>query len=334
MKYIFKNRMIVAALIVFVNVKAQNCDVSSFTLGSFSSRNSPCFNYLDAVNTKKYCINVKFHIVRKDDGSGNFDSSKIVRILTKLNSALNPHGINLLYAGYDYIDNSYLALNTSNSVGSLALFTTNYDANALNFYIIIGTSNGNRGFAHYGGSVAVVGAYVEKDVPIHEIGHAFGLFHTFEYQFPVFFAPMAETINGSNCSFAGDLVCDTPSDQNSGISNGFKPDLTNFMSYYINTDHFTAGQGSRMRNFIDCYSPASIQSYKCLVIIGSDNICVNSSTNYSFSTIVGSPNIIWTVSPNLNLLTTSNIASNFVATIQATGSGIGEIVATFLMANI
>jgi hypothetical protein len=39
----------------------------------------------------------------------------------------------------------------------------------------------------------------------HEFGHYFGLPHTFE-------GSGAELANGSNCTTAGDLICDTPSD--------------------------------------------------------------------------------------------------------------------------
>lgn len=77
----------------------------------------------------------------------------------------------------------------------------------------------------------------------HEFGHFFGLQHTFGK------SPMEnstdENINGSNCEFAGDFICDTPADPNGvidkdckfiGLSNGIKylvkPDVTNFMSYY------------------------------------------------------------------------------------------------------
>jgi len=38
----------------------------------------------------------------------------------------------------------------------------------------------------------------------HELGHYFGLYHTFTTTFG------AECVDGSNCSIAGDLICDTP----------------------------------------------------------------------------------------------------------------------------
>ena len=83
----------------------------------------------------------------------------------------------------------------------------------------------------------------------HEVGHFFGLFHTHE----TFFG--RETVDGSNCTTAGDRICDTPADPNlaaTGLqgctyvagfvdSNGdmYRPDPGNLMSY--------APQGCRQR---------------------------------------------------------------------------------------
>lgn len=41
---------------------------------------------------------------------------------------------------------------------------------------------------------------------IHELGHTFGLYHTFERRFGL------ELVDQSNCLTAGDLICDTPAD--------------------------------------------------------------------------------------------------------------------------
>lgn len=76
----------------------------------------------------------------------------------------------------------------------------------------------------------------------HEIGHYFGLMHTHE----TFYG--AELVDGSNCTFAGDMICDTPADPTLGNTNvsptcvytgtvvdgnmmPYMPDVTNIMSY-------------------------------------------------------------------------------------------------------
>ena len=92
----------------------------------------------------------------------------------------------------------------------------------------------------------------------HELGHYFGLYHTFEAtDFGV------ELADGSNCATAGDLLCDTQADAN-GTNDGlchlfpqttqpetglvYEPPVCNIMSYYSPdcTVEFTRGQYNRM----------------------------------------------------------------------------------------
>ncbi len=109
----------------------------------------------------------------------------------------------------------------------------------------------------------------------HEMGHALGLFHTFQstdYTNTMFpcsttglnITSCPELVNGSNCEQCGDLVCDTPADPNGGYnpstcryndaltdSNGdyYQPDGKNVMSYAgLGCDkHITKGQASRIK---------------------------------------------------------------------------------------
>ncbi len=92
------------------------------------------------------------------------------------------------------------------------------------------------------------GIMMSKDCPgalSHEMGHFFGLPHTF--------AGSGELVNGSNCETAGDQICDTPADpyyddpdivwvdENCIFqplfqdANGeyYRPDVGNIMSYYF-----------------------------------------------------------------------------------------------------
>ncbi|MEZ4940252.1 MAG: M43 family zinc metalloprotease [Saprospiraceae bacterium] len=97
----------------------------------------------------------------------------------------------------------------------------------------------------------------------HEMGHFFGLAHTFE-------GNGTELVDGSNCDTAGDGICDTPADPyvpgdpkedyvNSDCifispktdANGeyYNPDLGNIMSYYdCGSCGFTWGQLNKMAN--------------------------------------------------------------------------------------
>jgi hypothetical protein len=129
------------------------------------------------------------------------------------------------------------------------LLSQHYTPSVLNLYFPNTAKSGNTlvcGYSRYPPSVdlAIVAAGCAKNgstLP-HEIGHYFGLMHTHET-----FAG-AELVDGSNCSFAGDQICDTPADPTldySSVSlsciytgtvtdgNGvpYTPDVTNIMSY-------------------------------------------------------------------------------------------------------
>ena len=111
-----------------------------------------------------------------------------------------------------------------------------------------------------------------KDGPTlaHELGHFLGLLHTHEP------ANGLEFVNGTNCSTAGDQVCDTPADPNLGNTglngcayeanvvdpNGepYTPNPRNIMSYAASRcqDLFTVGQTERMHFFIETTELAEI----------------------------------------------------------------------------
>lgn len=104
--------------------------------------------------------------------------------------------------------------------------------------------------------------YQDKLLP-HEMGHYLNHYHTFDS------VGDSELVDGSNCSTAGDFVCDTPADiagvAGIAIDNCvytgtatdakgmvYKPDMKNLMSYWhtygCHTNHFSAGQFDRAYN--------------------------------------------------------------------------------------
>ena len=143
----------------------------------------------------------------------------------------------------------------------------------INFYFI-GTfqKKGVCGKALLGGVNMKTNAtvYIKKDcisatVIGHELGHLFGLEHTFET------SSGKELANSSNCKTAGDKICDTPADpyvdgQSMSLfldqkctivpnkdTNGdyYNPDVSNIMSYYGDCYclRFTTGQYNAMVNY-------------------------------------------------------------------------------------
>jgi Pregnancy-associated plasma protein-A len=164
-------------------------------------------------------------------------------------------------------------------------------------------------------------ALTQGNLP-HEVGHGFNLLHTFTCTSTNtgFDATCAENpYNPSfECTTRGDKVCDTPADynplattiQNSnnpyGLNN-YNPDQTNIMSYWPNKDHFTAGQGERMRNAIaNAYQLQSIRAYQCAEIAGPNIICPKDNFTYSFPANGASLTYSWSVSGMMQIIGPTN----------------------------
>lgn len=136
-----------------------------------------------------------------------------------------------------------------------------YVPNNINVYYVDEMTNEPEvdGYAYFPGGPDVIvmrKAHGPMTLP-HEMGHFFALYHTFETNFGL------ELNNGNNCPTAGDLVCDTPADNNGAYSdcqydeiasdaNGdlYTPYLSNIMSYYTECScRFTSLQYDRMAWF-------------------------------------------------------------------------------------
>jgi hypothetical protein len=136
-----------------------------------------------------------------------------------------------------------------------------YVPNTINVYYVeeITDEPGVDGYAYFPGGPDVIvlrKAHGPMTLP-HEMGHFFALYHTFETEFGL------ELCDGSNCADAGDLICDTPADNNGNTDgcqyaqiatdpNGdlYTPYLSNIMSYYVDcVCRFTPQQYDRMAWF-------------------------------------------------------------------------------------
>lgn len=109
-------------------------------------------------------------------------------------------------------------------------------------------------------------AWFNQSTLPHELGHFFGLQHTFGDS--TIENTTKELTDGSNCKTEGDFICDTPADPNGLINNNcqfvglsdkkrhnFKPLVNNYMSYYKNSckNKFTDGQYLAMNQFANKY---------------------------------------------------------------------------------
>ena len=237
---------------------------------------------------KKY-VPVKFHIIGKTDGSGRINEAKIFENLCQMNKDYADQDIVFYLQVdkngdiFNYINNDNAYANQSNSLG-IASLNTQYKKfpNAINFFLVNFASSENQ----LGGTTLGYYSPINDWLVIrndnvnstsgtisHEIGHFFSLAHPFkgwdqktckdvyptewasgkEFQVTITKAPdgntTVENADKSNCTTAGDFLCDTPADYNFGFDwngcslftkkikdpagNFVDPEETLFMGYFI-----------------------------------------------------------------------------------------------------
>ncbi|MBS1949607.1 MAG: zinc-dependent metalloprotease [Bacteroidetes bacterium] len=311
--------------------------------------------------SSSYTVNVFFHIVRNSDGSGGQNVNVINTIMNNLYTAYSSLQIYFNNAGSDEIKNSYYTTNFFNN-GDLTIYNSlinqNTKCNSINIYLLDDNSTFVGGLANGipGTALVVGGTFSPPDgshsqlivpslVVPHEVGHCLGLYHTFETQ-----SFGAELVNESNCSTAGDLVCDTNASnpnynfhENSQCAwtvsftdannQTYNPDPHNIMAYVRPSclQYFSTGQGIRSRSIIansDVLAPMLT-----LIFSGPSLICSNTST-FSITTLPTGFNVQWTSSNPSALQITGGQGTatatftrqnniNGAATITATVSGGG-----------
>lgn len=283
------------------------------------------------------CINVFFHVVRNTNRTNAFTMPNTDDITTDLNKFFSPHNIVINNIGTDFINNTdFLQVDEGEHT---ILMNSGFDVpNAINYYIVDELWDVFQNGVFIGSVTGVAddipsnSLIVRDDMVLlptshHEVGHCLNLYHTFQGTAPNT-SGCAEAINGSNCSTCGDIVCDTPADSNTGNSGGFTPDLTNIMSYYNNRDHFTDGQGYRMRYAINSETILqNITSTSCTQISEiSGNLCYPQTTTVTLTNINGATTV-WSSSTNVQIVSSNN-SSATIGALNQNVSGDGWVRAT------
>jgi FlgD Ig-like domain/K319L-like, PKD domain/HYR domain len=165
------------------------------------------------------CIPISVHIVRKTDGTGGISLNQFYKGLQDCNTKYTGTGLHFVIHDIIYLDSDhfYNEIDTDGEIDDLV--DNNPVANTINVYCTPNLSDelgglcGRGSFttsAHQGIALNndCVGVSDNDSSFPHEMGHYLDLFHTHET------AMGAELVDESNCTTAGDLLCDTPADPN------------------------------------------------------------------------------------------------------------------------
>ncbi|WMX17260.1 MULTISPECIES: M43 family zinc metalloprotease [unclassified Aureispira] len=257
-------------------------------------------SYVDNGRSGTIYIPVRHIIVRKTDGTGGISNTNLQNAMDGLNAAYAVANVQFYECSRAYVnDDTYYTFETSEEAALAAAYEV---SNVVNVFHCNTVSNGAGssycGYAYYPGGADRIfmanGCTTNGSTLIHEFGHYFSVRHTHNAG--------NELVNGSNCSTAGDQICDTPADPNlSGKVNGscvytgtdvdangdsYTPQTTNYMSYSRKSCRtvFTPGQIARLR-----YSAINDRAYltcSCFTydFVGSHNLGTDvTSHNYTVS---------------------------------------------------
>ncbi|MEJ6613926.1 MAG: M43 family zinc metalloprotease [Saprospiraceae bacterium] len=233
----------IAVLMCTLSINAQNLHTLEKEL--------PCLNKTFSVN---------FHVTLDSLRETSWTVEAMEAQIDITNQYFSPICIKFELCNVDTLENwSWDSLSRDYRVDEInRLF---YEENRINIYLVDRFDDPTLcGFAS-GLGVSTSMIYLSGGCLPHEMGHLFGLPHTFA-------GSGVENVDGSNCDIAGDLICDTPADpyvEDTQIQwlgencefiftgtdiNGefYQPDVGNIMSYYGCDCGFTRGQYIKMAN--------------------------------------------------------------------------------------
>ena len=286
MKTIRSLRMIIALIgTVLISTEAYSqCHTDISTVPNWMNKMTQFTQNSIGQSSPNFCVRVYFHIIRDDNGQGGVSLANVDSALKILNQDFRPFNIRFIAdTNIHYIDSSSLYNTASPSV-----FNQGYDhQDGVDIYLFPPSNTiwgrATDGQIGNGTQLYVTGTFTQlpPNIPLHltsvlshEMGHVFILQHTHVYTdglFPINAPPNAcrELVDGSNSHICGDMIWDTPADNNmefrvqhpgcswipepddvDSLGFVFQPDEGNIMSYTNPScmTHFSMGQSVVMRN--------------------------------------------------------------------------------------
>lgn len=293
-------------------LSAEKSNLHQKAIAKYASRFSE--SYLLPVSS----IPVQVHIIRRDDGSGGYSIDDWNSDLAELNAIYAPANMAFFECNPPNIitNDEYYDLEQGAETNAL---TSSYSIDkVMNVFIpggdLLSSTGGSLcGYAYYPWSgiehLVVKASCMDNGSTFpHEVGHFFGLYHTHGRTNGML---TDELVNSSNCTTAGDQVCDTPADPQLGLDNvtsscqwnntapytggitqdangdTFSPDPFNMMSYSKKScrDFFSAGQYTRM----SFYATTDRGNLSCnMVATPSNDVCNSAISVLNGSIITGS----------------------------------------------
>ncbi len=248
-------------------------------------------------------IPIKFHALKTSAGAGGMSEATKDNLINNLNAVYAPSNMIFEHVGEvnEIVDDDHYDFDSANE-GAVAV--GNDVQKTLNVYFFNSIVSGGSplcGYTRFPPSsdrVFMANACISGGTFEHEIGHYFTLFHTHGTTNT---GTTDELVDGSNCSAAGDRVCDTAADPNlSGVVNAtcaytgtlrdangdeYKPDPSNFMSYAPGNcrDKFSAGQNERIRRGFEegrSYLNFTTEGFSALISSNTKEQCIGGDVRY------------------------------------------------------